>query len=990
VKAYARALSSLAAAGVLTGECLLVSRKEIPGLALLILGAVLAFLLPTDTVEGAPTTVASPRGRTALKVLILISVAAAARLYRFGEVPPGLWADETEIARIALEGLRGHGAVPWQVIPHLEVAWGYVWVQAFVLKVLGPGVLSVRLLGTLAGILVAPALYRLARRFLPDGIAMLVGLLWGVSFWAVNISRWGHVNTFTPLFLCLVMASVWDGLTTANRRPWLLAGVLFSASLYVYSANRALVFLVLVFVAYWVIAVDRAERRRAGRGLLWFGLGALPLTVPLALCYLSNPALYLGRTRAVSIFDPRYTPDPWRSLVANLGKYAMAFHYRGDLNPRHNLLDRPMLDVVLATLFTLGLARALRLIRRPGNFLALSWFGLFFAAGALTTGAPNAYRIFGIVPGVLLLAGIGFETVVTPWRRGERAFVLAARLVVALLALGVAALDLTAYFGRFAVLPGTWAGFSAGQTRVGLSLARLSGAWTVYTDFLHNSTNAVLSADRPQEELHVTDHLLAPARSTVPTLWMLSPYDLPLASFLREAYPSAQVSVETTPDGEPIFGSVSLPADANRPGLLVERLPDDRPVNRPLENTSVAPLGPETEKSTHAYRVRWYGALRTPATGAYTLKLESANATTLFVNAEPVLGLAVDGSVSVEVWLPQGIVPVRLERVVRGADTLRLTWRPPGGSGFVPIPLEATAPVPIPEGGLLALTWDGARFSGQPVAVRHDPMLLAVRFGTASVAAERWIGDLVVPKAGTYEFYVHSDDGSRLFLDGAAVLSRWILDAGIARASVTLTEGRHAIVIEFVDYGGPRWFEVRWTPPGGSEERLPATALRWRPAQLAAALAPRSEPVIAIDGSDASGSRVAHVRLLAARTSDPAYPPRADSNALGWIPKAGIRMYDRCIGVVAGTALDFPLDGGWSRLTGRLAVDSDTYGKGSAVFRLRGDGKTLLEGRSARTDDPPAPWSVDVSGVKLLTLEVDRGTEEKSDFCDWLDLKLAR
>ncbi len=987
MKAYSRALSALAAAGALSGEVLLVSRHELLGLALLIIGAVLAFLLPVDAAEGSPVRVKPLDGRTALKVLILILVAAAARLYRFGEVPPGLWADETEIARIALEGLKGHGALPWQVIPHLEVAWGYVWLQAFVLKIFGPGILSVRFLGTLASVLVAPAIYGLARRFLPDSVAMLAGLLWGISFWAVNISRWGHVNTFTPFFFCMTMAGVWDGLTTTNRWRWLSAGILFGASLYVYSANRALLFLVLAFVVYWAVAVEHTAWRRAGRGLLFFGLGALPLIVPLASCYLSNPALYLGRTRAVSIFDPRYTPDPWHGLVSNLGKYAMACHFRGDPNPRHDMLQLPMLDVILAALLTLGLARALRLIRRPGTFLALCWFGLFFSAGVLTTEAPNTYRVFGILPGILLLAVIGFQAVSTPWRRDGKASGLAVQVGGALVILTVGGLDLTAYFSRFAVLPGTWAGFHASETRVGLSLARLSGPWTVYTDFLNNSTNAVLAADRPQQELRVTDHLLAPARSSVPTLWMLSPYDLPLSSFLRGIYPNAQVSVETTPAGEPMFGSVSLPAGASRPGLLVERLPDDRPVNRPVASASVEPLGPETAERSRAYRVRWYGALRTPTTGVYGLELVSANATTLLVNAEPVLATD-NGDAKAEVSLPQGIVPIRLERVVRGADTLRLSWRPPGSSAFVPIPLEATAPVPMAEGGLLALTWDGSRFTGEPFAVRHDPVLLAVRFGPAAVAAERWIGDLIVPKTGTYEFFINSDDGSRLFLDGRPILSRWILDAGTARASTPLTEGRHAIVIEFVDNGGSRWFEIRWKPPGGSEERLPATALRWRPQQLATALAPRSTPEITIEGSDAS-THTEHVPLLAARVSEPAYPPRMDTNALGWILKAGIRMYNHGIGVASGTSLDFRLGGKWSRLTGELAVDRDTYGKGAVVFRVRGDGRTLFEGRSAPLMDPPAPLSVSLSGIRLLTLEVDRSTNDKVDFADWLDLRLS-
>jgi alpha-glucosidase len=94
--------------------------------------------------------------------------------------------------------------------------------------------------------------------------------------------------------------------------------------------------------------------------------------------------------------------------------------------------------------------------------------------------------------------------------------------------------------------------------------------------------------------------------------------------------------------------------------------------------------------------------------------------------------------------------------------------------------------------------------------------------------------------------------------------------------------------------------------------------------------------------------------------------------------------------VTDGTALDFALGGVWSRLTGRFAVDHDTYGSGSVVFRIRGDGRALVERRSASIQDPPAALDVDVSGIRVLTLEVDRGTGTKPDFCDWFELKLAR
>lgn len=930
------------------------------------------------------------RRRILTAIVAVTAVAAAARLFRFSEVPPGLWADETAIARVALEGLDGHGQPPWQVIPHLEIAWAYVWVEALVLKLLPPGILAVRLLGTLAGILVAPALYLLARRFLRHGVAVLVGALWGVAFWPLNMGRWGHANSFTPLFLILVMGWVWDGLSTARRLPWILAGAAFGASLYVYQANRALLPLVVVFVAYWVLIVDRSAGRRAATGLAWFGLAALPLVAPLFACYLSDPGLYLARTRAISIFDRRYTPDAWQGILGNLGKYGRAFHYRGDSILRHNMLERPMLDPVLAGLFTLGLARVMRLLRRPGAFLAFAWVGLFLAAGILTTEAPNTFRVFGMVPGILLTIGVALDGLATALTaRRERTVALGA-LGLAVFA-SVAALDLGAYFGRFAVLPETWAGFNAGETRVGLALEHLAGPWTVYTDFLHNSTNAVL-VRRPQEELHVTDHLLAPPGSTLPTLWVLEPYDAPMAAFLKVAYPGAEVAVDKGPQGEMIYGTVAVPAAQNLPGLLVERWKEElegRVSTDPGTSSAVAPLGAESANTADQVRVRWHGALRTPATGKYRFEIVSTNSTALFFNGERVAESSGAGRVEADVWLPQGVVPIRIERAVRRADALALSWSPPGEGDLRPLPPEATAAVPIPEGGLLALTWGGARFTGPPAAVRQDPLLLAVRYGGLATSAERWIGDLVVSKAGIYKIVLNSDDGSRLYLDEREVLSRWALDAGSATASLALTEGHHPIVIEFVDYGGSRSFEVRWTPPGGVEERLPTEVLRWRPAQLAEAMAPRREPDLAIEGMDASGRRVGSVPLKIARPAGEE-SARQNANALGWILKAGLRMFDSGIGTRGTTSLDFALEGAWSRLIGKFAVDPDTDGNGSAAFRIVGDGRTLFESRSPPLGAPAGSFDVSVAGVKLLTLAVDDSSDPKGDLCDWLDLKLMR
>src|SRR5262249_41210873 len=155
------------------------------------------------------------------------------------------------------------------------------------------------------------------------------------------------------------------------------------------------------------------------------------------------------------------------------------------------------------------------------------------------------------------------------------------------------------------------------------------------------------------------------------------------------------------------------------------------------------------------------------------------------------------------------------------------------------------------------LVWEGARLTGAPVSVRHDPLLLAVKYGKAAVCAERWVGDLIVPETGEYELAMTSDDASRLSLDWKLLLSRWQLDYVSAGEKIFLKRGGVSIVIELVECGGSRTLEARWGGSGMASERIPASALRWRSQHVRDALSVRPDPPISIAGVDASGRPLA-------------------------------------------------------------------------------------------------------------------------------------
>jgi hypothetical protein len=89
----------------------------------------------------------------------------------------------------------------------------------------------------------------------------------------------------------------------------------------------------------------------------------------------------------------------------------------------------------------------------------------------------------------------------------------------------------------------------------------------------------------------------------------------------------------------------------------------------------------------------------------------------------------------------------------------------------------------------------------------------------------RWTGFIRVPTAGIYEFFLESDDGSKLTLDGVTVIDNGGVHA-LQRKSrkVNLSAGLHAIKAEYGDAGGLAEITLSWARPGEKPVPVPASA----------------------------------------------------------------------------------------------------------------------------------------------------------------------
>ena len=191
----------------------------------------------------------------------------------------------------------------------------------------------------------------------------------------------------------------------------------------------------------------------------------------------------------------------------------------------------------------------------------------------------------------------------------------------------------------------------------------------------------------------------------------------------------------------------------------------------------------------------------------------------------------------VDVYLPAGIHPVRLEYYERAADaTLWLRWQrvPHGVGALPPVAPPAPGPVPVPTSGDFRLSFfNSVDLSGSPVLTQVVPAGRSFDWGRGSPDPQvrqdgfsaRMEGhfDFV---GGPHRFSVTVDDGARLYIDGALVIDSWAEYPERTHVKdVELTPGSHHVVLEYFESGGLAVLWLRWQPLFPTALRAPLTVL---------------------------------------------------------------------------------------------------------------------------------------------------------------------
>jgi PA14 domain/Fibronectin type III domain len=145
---------------------------------------------------------------------------------------------------------------------------------------------------------------------------------------------------------------------------------------------------------------------------------------------------------------------------------------------------------------------------------------------------------------------------------------------------------------------------------------------------------------------------------------------------------------------------------------------------------------------------------------------------------------------------------------------------PGGPSGY-----SNTASATTPGGnGLAATYFDRIDLTG-PTVTRTDSTVNFYWPGSPATGIDgdtfsaRWIGQVQAVETGAYQFRTRSDDGVRLWLNGALIVDNWTDHAETINtsAAVTLTAGtKYDIRLEFYDNMGGALMRLQWRRPGQS------------------------------------------------------------------------------------------------------------------------------------------------------------------------------
>ena len=391
-----------------------------------------------------------------LLVLAVTLLATAFRFYKLGSVPRVIDGDEGLVGLFAQSTVDGELSNPFALWEN----FGALYLQAINLafKVFGVSVFALRLLPAIGGVLAIPSAYLFARQVGGQRIALITITLVAASHTHINFSRiasvaYIHGTWLVPLELYFLLTGF------EKRVSWRTAmgGVLLAIHFSVYLTAQVIIGVILVYMLVAFLFL-RPWFKSVFRQALAFWGGFLIMIMPEAYFILQRPDLFLDRLSQDGTFHSGWLANTMQST----GQSAVAILFERVVHAFMSLIyypaldfygsSTPMLSMISATLFLLGLVVALWRTRNPAYLLLNGYFwGATLSVGifAIPPSADSYRMLIALVP-AFVMASIGLEHLLEmfglSWKNTRVAYLVSTSAVL----ISLLFFNMWTYYGDFA------------------------------------------------------------------------------------------------------------------------------------------------------------------------------------------------------------------------------------------------------------------------------------------------------------------------------------------------------------------------------------------------------------------------------------------------------------------------------------------------------------------------------------------------------------
>jgi predicted membrane-bound mannosyltransferase len=409
--------------------------------------------------------------REIVGVALMTLAAAALRFYQLGTLPNIITADGGWIGMAALKLLPVDSSLYAPFSFYEGFGRPYLDVVAAAIDLFGRNKFGLRFLPALGGSLAIPATYIFARRLLGVRNAVIAALLLMVSHTHIHFSRTSAVGFQQATWLApLELYCLLKGLEERKRVWIVVAGLLLGFDFNVYLNAQVFILMILVFLGMVAIIKPLQDTpdqqttpyvqfslRENLHNLLWF-FGSILLSIFPSLVWIYyHPTSFGARWATEGLFqsgwlDAQITTTG-QPLLIILWERVIHVCMSIFILPFQNFYwaPVPILDLITANLFIVGVFMAFRRVRNPRILLLNSWFWFGVLAIAIFTIPPEAdsYRLLMILPAIYILAALGWAHITSLAERLAQAnWRMVASWSVILIVL-VTALNLKTYFIDF-------------------------------------------------------------------------------------------------------------------------------------------------------------------------------------------------------------------------------------------------------------------------------------------------------------------------------------------------------------------------------------------------------------------------------------------------------------------------------------------------------------------------------------------------------------